>query len=67
MKGQPPRVSVIIPVRDEQDSVELLVDSLRTVLGSSYELIFVDDGSTDQTPKLWKKLHEPGVRSRFAP
>ena len=60
MKGQPPRVSVIIPVRDEQDSVGPLVDSLRTVLGSSYELIFVDDGSADQTPKLLKKLHEPG-------
>ena len=60
MKGQPPRISVIIPVRDEQDSLEPLVDSLRTVLGSSYELIFVDDGSTDQTRKRLKKLHEPG-------
>ena len=60
MKGQPPRISVIIPVRDEQDSLGPLVDSLRTVLGSSYELIFVDDGSTDQTCKRLKKLHEPG-------
>ena len=60
MNGQPPRISVIIPVRDEQDSLEPLVDSLRTVLGSSYELIFVDDGSTDQTRKRLKQLHEPG-------
>ena len=60
MKGQLPRISVIIPVRDEQDSLEPLVDSLRAVLGSSYELIFVDDGSTDQTRKRLKKLHEPG-------
>ena len=60
MKGQPPRISVIIPVRDEQDSLEPLVDSLRAVLGSSYELIFVDDGSTDQTRKRLKNLHEPG-------
>ena len=60
MKGQPPRISVIIPVRDEQGSVRPLVESLRTVLGSSYELIFVDDGSTDQTRKRLKNLHEPG-------
>ena len=60
MKGPSPRISVVIPVRDEQDSLEPLVDSLRTVLGSSYELIFVDDGSTDQTHKRLKKLHEPG-------
>ena len=60
MNGHPPRISVIIPVRDEQDSLDPLVDSLRTVLGSSYELIFVDDGSTDQTHKRLKKLHEPG-------
>ena len=60
MNGQPPRISVVIPVRDEQDSLGPLVDSLRTVLGSSYELIFVDDGSTDQTRGRLKKLHEPG-------
>ncbi len=60
MEGQPPRISVVIPVRDEQDSLDPLVDSLRGVLVSPYELIFVDDGSTDQTRKRLKTLHEPG-------
>ena len=54
MKVPRPRVSVVIPVRNEQDSLCTLVDSLRSVLGSSYELILVDDGSTDGSVQLLK-------------
>lgn len=60
MEVQRPRVSVVIPIRNEQDSLCPLVDSLRSVLGSSYELILVDDGSTDETRKRLKELHQPG-------
>jgi len=51
-----PELSVIIPVLDEQDSVEELYRELVSVLGPldrRYEIIFVDDGSTDNTfPQL---------------
>ncbi|MGH7265996.1 MAG: glycosyltransferase family 2 protein [Candidatus Rokuibacteriota bacterium] len=48
----PGLVSVVVPVFNEQDNVEPLLDSLRDALeglGRPYELIVVDDGSTDQT------------------
>lgn len=43
------RVSVVIPVHNERESLPELLDELRGVMGGrfDYELIFVDDGSTD--------------------
>jgi glycosyltransferase involved in cell wall biosynthesis len=49
----PGLVSVVVPVFNEQDNVDPLLDSLRDALeglGRPYELIVVDDGSTDHTP-----------------
>jgi len=47
-----PDISIVIPLRDEEENVVPLHDELRDVLdqlGASYELILVDDGSTDGT------------------
>jgi len=47
-----PELSVVIPLRDEEDNVVPLHDELTGVLdqlGVSYEVILVDDGSTDAT------------------
>ncbi len=42
------RVSIVAPVYNEKENIEPLYRGLRETLdGSSYELIFVDDGSTD--------------------
>ncbi len=42
------RVSIVAPVYNEKENIEPLYRGLREALdGSSYELIFVDDGSTD--------------------
>lgn len=57
---EPPRISVVIPVLNEEDSVDRLVTALREALDSSFELIFVDDGSTDATWTRLKTLHESG-------
>jgi len=46
------KYSVIIPVFNEEDSVEPLFNSLKqsmTSLGEEYEIIFINDGSTDET------------------
>lgn len=50
--GRHPRLSVVVPALNEQDNVTPLVEQIGRVMddaGISFELIVVDDGSTDQT------------------
>ncbi len=43
-------VSVIVPLKDERENVRPLAERVRAALGGmSWELVFVDDGSTDGT------------------
>jgi len=54
-------LSVVIPAYNEEGSVGPLYEELREVLsasGRSYEIIFVDDGSTDATFERLRALHE---------
>jgi glycosyltransferase involved in cell wall biosynthesis len=47
-----PELSIVIPVRNESDNVEPLYRELTDTLepaGRSYEVLFIDDGSTDDT------------------
>jgi glycosyltransferase involved in cell wall biosynthesis len=46
-----PDVSVVVPVRNEADNVRLLTDEIAAALNGrwSFELIYVNDGSTDGT------------------
>jgi len=46
-----PAVSVVVPVRNEADNVRPLTDEIATALTGrwSFELIYVNDGSTDAT------------------
>ena len=51
------KLSVVIPVMNEEENIEPLFKALREALeGYDYELIFVDDGSTDQTVQKIKEL-----------
>ncbi|MDR0632412.1 MAG: glycosyltransferase [Holosporaceae bacterium] len=52
-------VSIVIPVFDEQENIDLLSSRLLKVMnatGKKYEIIFVDDGSKDATPKKLRNL-----------
>ncbi len=48
----PPAVSVIIPTYNRQQPLRKAVDSVLDQTFSNFELIVVDDGSTDRTPEL---------------
>lgn len=53
-------LSVIVPIFNEAPTLEELTERLTTTLhrlGKSYEVIFVDDGSTDDSAKLLKSLY----------
>jgi glycosyltransferase involved in cell wall biosynthesis len=50
--GVTPRVSVIVPARNEQASLERCLRSLVSQEGVTFEILIVDDGSTDRTPQI---------------
>ncbi|MEO8953074.1 MAG: glycosyltransferase family 2 protein [Ktedonobacteraceae bacterium] len=54
-------ISFVVPVMNEQQSIAILFEKLSAQLdslGQTYEVIFVDDGSTDNTFKELTKLHD---------
>lgn len=51
-------VSIVIPCKDEEDNIDALVERIPD-LGSSTEMIFVDDQSTDTTAE--KVRHQIGL------
>lgn len=58
-------ISVIVPFYNEEENVEELYERLTRVLSRlkrTYELIFVDDGSTDRTPDLLLKIYKKDRR-----
>ncbi|MCL4178939.1 MAG: glycosyltransferase family 2 protein [Verrucomicrobia bacterium] len=63
----PPEISILVPVYNEQDNVPPLAREIAAALKSElrqYELIFVDDGSTDATSQRIDEAHHADPRVR---
>src|SRR5437879_12854656 len=61
MSGRSPvGVSLVVPVYDERESLPLLVEEIGRALGArgrwTYEIVAVDDGSTDGSLDVLKAL-----------
>ena len=61
MAEDQPELSVVIPIYNEEDNIEPLYRNLKQVLerlGRSYEIVAVDDGSTDGSFEVLRELHQ---------
>ena len=61
-------ISIIVPVYNEERNLTPLYSSITDIMakfGKEYELIFVDDGSTDGTFKALKKIIEGDKRVKI--
>jgi glycosyltransferase involved in cell wall biosynthesis len=62
----PVELSIVVPLLDEQDNLLALYDQIKQALDGriQYEIVFVDDGSTDRSFDILKGLHEADERVR---
>ena len=54
-----PKYSIVVPFHNEEENVTVLYAHLKQVMekvGSSFELVLVDDGSSDRTYKLLEEI-----------
>ncbi|MGA2914994.1 MAG: glycosyltransferase family 2 protein [Sedimentisphaerales bacterium] len=60
-------ISVIVPVYNEQENLENIYQQIVDALGLKYsfEIIFVDDGSKDDSQKILEKIHQRDSRVRI--
>lgn len=58
-------ISIIIPVYNRQDLIGECVGSIRKQSHQNFEIILIDDGSTDQTVEICRALAEEDPRIRL--
>ena len=65
--GTPRTLSVVIPVYNEIDTIATVLDRVRMAptLGLKEDVVVVDDGSTDGTADVLRKVHQEGITCLF--
>jgi len=59
-----PYISIIIPVYNAELYIEQCLNSIYNQTYTNYEIILVDDGSTDQSPKICDSLSQKNNQTR---
>ena len=57
-----PAAAVVIPTRNRRPAVERAISSVRAQSLTDWELVVVDDASTDQTVEFLDGLDDPRIR-----
>ncbi len=67
MQKQVPEISIVVPLLNEQDNIGTLHQQISDALTDkfNYEVIFIDDGSTDNSFEILKKLHKSNPKVRI--
>ncbi len=63
----PPIISIVIPVKDEEESLALLYEKISAVASGNLansEILFINDGSEDGTQKVIERLQKKDSRVR---
>jgi len=58
-------LSVVIPLLNEEENIPILYEELKDVLvplNETYEIVFIDDGSTDKSLKVLQEIQEIDAR-----
>jgi len=63
-------ISIIIPVCNEEENIPVIAQALANLFGSlesqdTYELLFVNDGSSDSSSRVLDKLAQRDVRVKY--
>ena len=66
------KISIIIPCFNEEEALPIYYAEMKKVMDSmkkqtSFELLFVDDGSSDRTYEIMKDLHRKKGRKMSVP
>jgi glycosyltransferase involved in cell wall biosynthesis len=59
-----PKISIVLPVRDAADTLPVALDSIRAQTLAAWELVVVDDGSTDETIQIMSTAASADARIR---
>ncbi len=62
-----PSISIIMPLYNGEPWVELAIESVLIQKGVTWELLVIDDGSTDKSPALVQKYAQRDVRISLIP
>lgn len=58
-----PKLSVVVCVLNEEDNIRPLIEQITNALKTyTYEIVYVDDGSTDNTVKVLRSIDHPYLK-----
>ena len=63
------KISIVIPCFNEEEALPVYYEEMSRIMkqmqGVDFELLFVDDGSSDRTRGIMKSLHERDERCKY--